>query len=623
MSSLSNPLKGAYQKVCLFRGEQLIQEGKPSDGTAMMDKSLRYPIDKGIEARAYFWKGEHAHDQQHYNESIRLFDQYFKSMSAARDVPVNQELYIGHYNQGYNYLRLGDYPKAQQHFEECLSGIRNMPAASGQVAFVRHQLYPDAVLRTGDCAFKRNQYEVANQYYQEAIRHKYQGHDYAEYQSAIIKGLQNKPTEKVTLLEGLIQGNAASPWADDALFQIGNTLHELNQIPQSIGAYERLVKYYPKSTLLEPALLKLGLISYNAGKFDQALTYYQSIFTYNPSPETAREAMSAIQEIYVNEWDQPDKYFAFAATIPGFEVSGTEQDSILYSAAEHHYAQGDYARAAESFAHYLKANPTGFYALKARFLQAESYSLLKRYDEALNAYEAVIKLGQSYYLPEALHKAALISYHQKEDMERAFTYYRDYIPHAPDAELQYESILGALRSAYKLEREDAVRELASRIVTHGRVTQDHKALAYYYRAKIAYKQSNYEAAYSDLNEVVKINSTELAAESRYLIADIYARHGDYVIAAKLAEEAARTNVGYPFWVAKSLILLSDIHFQQQDLLNARAILEAVIENMEGEEAIQKEAEERLDRVKTAEQNQSRLKSGSADTLELITPTKKD
>jgi TolA-binding protein len=113
-----------------------------------------------------------------------------------------------------------------------------MAAEPGQSSFIQSQIYPDAVLRAGDCAFKRAQYDIANQYYNEAINKKYPGSDYAEFQNAIIKGLQNKPAEKIQLMEEMVRDIPQSVWADDALFQIGDTYQDQSKIDEAIKAYE-------------------------------------------------------------------------------------------------------------------------------------------------------------------------------------------------------------------------------------------------------------------------------------------------------------------------------------------------------------------------------------------------
>ena len=624
IKTLTPALKGAYQKVCLYRAEQLIQEGNTVDALILLDKSLKQPVDKSIEARAYFWKGELAHHSGNYNESIKWYNQYFDAATSNASLPPQQSIPVAQYNQGYNYLRNANYTEAQKLFELAVTGVAAMKLEPGQANLLKNQVFPDAILRAGDCSFKRNQYDKANFYYDQAIQARYPGSDYAEYQKAIIKGLQKQPTEKIKLLEELIKDTPGSLWADDALFQIGNTYQDQNQVPKAIQAYDRLVNQYKeKSSLLLPALLRLGLLSYNSGQFEPALKYYKSIFQYNPDPETSREAMAGIQEIYVNELDEPDAYFEFAATMPGYTVSGTAKDSILYTVAENHYAQAEYTKAVESFQKYITEQPTGLYTLKAKYLRAESLSLLKRYEEALVGYETVIDQGPSIYYGPSLYKAALIAYNQTQDMSRAYKHYLAYIPLADTEEKSYEATLGALRCAYKLNKAKDVYTMSAKVISHPRATDDVRALANYYTAQTAMREHKLDTAMQSFNAIIRINSAELAAESRYQIASIYHLKGEPEVAGKLAEESARANVGYPFWVAKSLLLLADVQFAAGDLLNARAVTEAIIENFEGDEVIMKEATEKLEKIKQEEENVSRIKPQSGDTLELQPNPKKE
>ncbi len=623
MGVLSPVLKGAYQKVCLYRAEQLIQEGHTSEAGGLLDKSLTQPMDKTIEARAYFWKGQLAHLSGKYEESIKWFDKYFFIALQATKLPFNQSIPIAYYSQGYNYLRRDNFQEAQKTFERAVSGLEQANSMAEE-SKLKNQVYADAVLRAGDCAFKLNQYDQATKYYLIAISNNYIGSDYAKYQVALIKGLQNLRGEKIRLLEKLVAENPESSWADDALFQAGNTYHEDKQIEKAIQSYEKIVSdYSDHSPLLLPALLRLGVVTYNNNEYERSLKYYKQVFNYNPDPESSKEAIAAIQEIYVNVLEDPEAFFDFAEGVPGFNVTGSEKDSILYSAAENFYAVAEYQKAVASFGKYIQAYPEGVYSLKAKYLRAECLVLVKDYAAALAAFELVIQVGQSVYYSPSLYKAALIAYNDTHAWSKAYSYYTSYIPLADSEDKSFEAQLGALRSAYKMEDAQKVYAAGEAVLMHQRATDDYSALAHYDIAKMAYGEGNYEKALSSFNAVIRVNSADLGAESRYYIASIYEEKGEHELAAKLAEESARANVGYPVWVAKSLLLLSDIQFASGDLLNARAILEAIIENFQGNQEIMTEANQKLARVKVEEERVSRIKPQSGETLELQPNPKED
>ena len=81
-----------------------------------------------------------------------------------------------------------------------------------------------------------------------------------------------------------------------------------------------------KSNLVNPALLKLGLISYNQGNTSAAINYYKQVFANNPENEEAKDALAALEEIYVKDLGKPGEYFAFLETIPGYKVDNLKRD---------------------------------------------------------------------------------------------------------------------------------------------------------------------------------------------------------------------------------------------------------------------------------------------------------
>ena len=105
---------------------------------------------------------------------------------------------------------------------------------------------------------------------------------------------------------------------------------------------------------------------------------------------------------------------------------------------------------------------------------------------------------------------------------------------------------------------------------------------------------------------------ERTAEARYLRADTYYRQRQLDRAQTLALEANRESSGYPFWVAKTVILLSDVLRDKKDLYNARAALEALLENYKEDETLIAEARQKLARVEAEIAAGSRLNTQPSD-----------
>ena len=283
-NGLQNPrIQESYQKVTYFRGVQLVQENDLRAAEDLFKKSLDYPIDPKIKAQSIYWLGDIAFKEEQYTTSIRLTDQFLTLAKSMSGLPDEASIFTASYLQGYNYLKQKNYAAAAGFFREASEGIqRNYNFIRNEQ--VRGEILGDATMRTGDSFFKRNRYNDAIVFYDMAINRKYNNYVYAIYQKALIEGLRGKTTEKILALEQLVDEFPQSQYADDALFSLGSTFQEINQLPRAIPPLENLVNNYKKSSdLINQGYIKLGLVSYNLGDLQKSINYYKQIFYNNPT----------------------------------------------------------------------------------------------------------------------------------------------------------------------------------------------------------------------------------------------------------------------------------------------------------------------------------------------------
>ncbi len=598
----------AYQIVSLTGGMQLLQDNKIEEAEALFQKSLQYPVDQRSKAIAYYWLADIAHAQGDYNKSLNYVNQFMTLAKTMSNLPDESSIYTGNYLQGYNYFKLENYPTALQFFQECVEGIkRNRRFIRNQN--ITFQVLGDATLRAGDCHFKRNQYGNAVAYYDEAINARYPSFIYALYQKAIIEGLRGRTTDKILELERITDEFPNSEYADDALLQLGTTYQEIGKLNQATPPLQRLIRdYRTKSDLINQALIRLGLIAYNQGNLNGAINYYKQVFGNNPTPAEASLALSNLEEIYVEDLGQPAEYFAFLETVPGYKMDNYARDSINYRAAVTKFETGDYSRAIQAFTGYIQNFPNGNYLLDAYFQRGESYSVQRQYTEALRDYEQVVDRGQSRYYLKALEKAAIIAYNHELDFEGAFDLYTKLEAASPSDAQRFEAQLGALRSAYRIGNQEAVYELANKVVSNPNTTQDMSANAYYYLGKVAFDRGDYDSALTAFNQVIAKSDNEQTAEARYLTAYIYYLRRDLNQAQALTIQANKESSAYPYWVARSVLLLADVLAEKGDLYNARAALEALLENYNQDEEVVNTARTRLDQINKQIEESSKLNS---------------
>lgn len=606
----------SYQKVTYYRGVQLLQQGNLEEAKTHFEKSLQHPYDGQTKALAIFWLGDIAHQNGQYNASIRDINQFLTLAKTMNSLPDESSLFTANYTQGYNYLKQKNYTAALGFFQETVTSIkRNKSFIRNEE--LKNQVLGDATMRAGDCLFKRNRYNDAVRFYDEAINQRYSGFVYAIYQKAIIEGLRGRTTDKILALERIPRDFPNSEYADEALLQLGTTYQEIGQLNKAATPLKELVQNYRgKSDLINQGLIRLGLISYNQGNLETAINYYKQIFSNNPTPSEANLALSALEEIYVDDLGRADEYFSFLETIPGYKLDNFAKDSINFRAAESQFENANYPRAVESYTNYIRRFPNGRYLLPAYYHRGESYSVLKQYSEALRDYEYVIGRGASRYYVKALEKGAIIAYNHERNFAKSYDLYSQLEGAASSEDMRFEAQLGALRSAYRINNTSAVYNLAGKVANNPNASTGQISTANFYLGKLAFDNKDYDNALAAFNQVIQNSDNEQTAEARYLKAYIYYLRRDLETAQTLCINANKESSGYPYWVAQSIILLSDVLAEKGDLYNARAALEALLENYNEDPELVNKAQTKLAQINAQINRSSRLNSNpDSKTLE--------
>ena len=612
-------LRETEQRVLVLRGLQLLGAGEETEARLLLRRSLADASDAYHEALALYWLGDLAYRRGDYataDERLRAF-----LASAERlDAPLPDDANPGtaHYTLGYAALKRSDYPVALGHFQEAVAALRRRGRRGGGLSARLTRVLGDAVVRAGDANFKRNDYPAAERFYDEAIENRYAGYVYALYQKALVSGLTGEPTEKLIALETIADEHPRSEFADDALLELGDTYLRINQLKRAAQALARIVDDLPDSPLRNEALLQLGLVSLNRGDPATAIGYYEQVFANQPRASEVRRADAALQEIYVDELGRPDDYFAFLETVPGFKLDASVRDSITYSGALARYRTGDLEAAVEQFTRYLAEFPRGGYADEALFRRGDTYVALERYEAAQADFEALAQRGEGRYYAQALDRAARIASDEEEDYAKANRYYTRLLE--VTGELPPELQLPALRAAYVSGDAATVATLTDVVAADSSLTDGERATAEFYRGKIAYDARDYDAALTRFNAVIRAApDTEAAAESRYLVARIYYLQRELELAENITVAAQRQSSAYPYWVARSTLLLIDLFADRGDFLAARAVAEGLVANYRGDEELEAEAAAKLVEIRRAAEADSRVTAVDTSVVELAEP----
>lgn len=608
---VSHQLFEAYQKVSYYKALQAIRNEDLATAIDDLKKAIKTDRDLSVTAQSYYWLAEIAQRQGNFQESSHRLIKYFLLIKGVEEIAGQAAPAFAHYMQGYNYIKLDEYQAAFDEFSACLTSVRDEKEVDEKIKW---QVYINSKLRAADCALKTRQYDIALEHYQYIIDSKNRFTPYALFQKAIIQHLNRNIYGAISILQKVVQDYPGSDMVGLSLMHLGDMYMEMEEPSKAYDAYLGLVNSELNGNeMVNKAYLKLGLLAYNLGDMDKSTGFYKSVLENNPSGNERKEALDALEEIYINDLNKAGEYVDLAVSLGGVRLENLYRDSLIYTAAHNSFEKDSLNRALQQFTAYLDSFPQGYFAVEAHFYRGQSNLSVKKYKEAYDDFAYVVDLGPGEYYVESCFNAALISFNYTKRFSKALKHYRALEEVLESEVKKYDAQLGALRSAFRINDLYGVRQFSAKVINNSQASAREVASAHYFLGKVAYKNAKYDEAIQAFNRVINgYKNSTLAAESRYMIALIYYEREEYGIAEELCQNANSQNSAYPYWVAKSLILLSDILVKKDDLFNARAALEATIENYQEDASIVNEAKAKLDEVIERQNAASRLEQESKD-----------
>ena len=128
--------------------------------------------------------------------------------------------------------------------------------------------------------------------------------------------------------------------------------------------------------------------------------------------------------------------------------------------------------------------------------------------------------------------------------------------------------------------------VATQLLDQTDITEPVRQEALYYRAKTNFQNQQYGLSIVDLSPLAKEVRTAIGAEAKYLLAEAYFQLGSIELAEQEVMSFTQMQTSQQYWLAKSLILLSDINIQRGDVFQAKQYLLALQANYRQEDDIQ-------------------------------------
>lgn len=581
MDNLTFEQKQAYQRMAYFRGVELFNSGEKAKALKKFEQSLSFPLQAEYIALCHYWSGEALHSLGAFDQAVDAFERFLFASGSFR----LSEFENAYYALGYANYQLQNYSKAISWFRKYIKNASDTMKLN------------DVCLRAADAYYLSKKYDRAAVFYEQAEAVGAFDVDYAIYQQAQCYGLSAQEAKKQAALSQLIADYKESPYVDDAKYTLAETYLLNKRTQEGMDLLTAVITEHPFSPLVKTALLKLALFQYNTSQSEQAIASFKQVIEDFPATSESEEALVGLKNVYV-ESGEVQSYFDYVSKLSDVSVSASAQDSITYEAAEMLYGKGEAKRALFAFQNYLERFPKGLFALPAHYYSAEILDALGK-EEALKEYIAVLEWKQNQFTERSLAQAARIEFTQF-DFAISAMHYTQLLAQAQDKSLQREATIALLECQLALENEKAIIEAAEKVMRLDKLSDELQLKARLVLANFAFKQSEYHLANKHYEWIAAATTADAGAEAKYQLAFILYLQEEWKAAESCIFALSEQYVN-DYFVAKAFVLLAKIYQEQGNLFQAKATLESVIDNHEGEE-LTRLAKERLNEIVQTEES---------------------
>tara|TARA_R110002050_G_scaffold204327_2_gene339745 strand:+ start:51635 stop:54850 length:3216 start_codon:yes stop_codon:yes gene_type:complete len=559
--SLDPRLRAVYQQLEFNLAVEQFQNGNYSDSRVSFTQSQTQPENKDLVAQATYWIAESYYRQDLYSFAIKEFNLFLFEPRAF----ILPEFKIANYGIGYAYYQNREYLSAAKWFRKYLTYSDTSPTR-------RH----DALLRTGDCYFISKNYLLSEEYYQKAFAEGGRNADYALYQYALTEGLLNKKAEQNASLEKLLADYPESTYSKGALYELGKNYMVSGTNDKAFANFALVINGDMNSPYRKKALEGTGLLYYNENNPTKALEIYKQIVQEYPTYAESKTSLNQIQTIYKTT-GEIDSYEAYISSLDFMDISNGELDSLTYSSAEDFYLDNNQAKAVPLFIKYLEKFNHPIFANRAHFYLAESQYKSNQLEEALPNYAFNVVTNDPVFYYPSLKRAAEISYKLKQ-YGFALAYFEKLKISTINTDELIEMHWWSFKSASKIDSNQVVIKEGTYLLSDTSIDAQREAEVKFTMAKSYQQMGDTTNAFRLYTNVTKISQEEKSAESLYRMAEMRYNAQQLDSSEALIYELAQHTPTYADWLAKGLILLSDIYVVQEDYFQARTTLESIIAN---------------------------------------------
>lgn len=568
-------LKTAYQVIAYDRAVELMANEKYQDAINAFELVSKYPMSDKISAQAAFWTADCYFRLGQYDKSLQKYDA-FLGMPATYTTGLRDDAL---YNKGYGYLAKGtetDYLRAK----ECFQAYVGSTTAKDKVKKAdAHMRLADEYYRVGAKANDggaSDRMAIAN--YKAAIDLKAGNEDRAYYYMARTYGFlgtaASKDEKTKSLLE-IINNYPNSKYVQNSVWELAITYFNAGTYDKAERYFKQIINDYPSSAAVKDCHHYIGEIAYKRGQYELAEQQFKKVLNeYVNNDQVCKREVNSLADVYRAQ-NNLSKIETLSSLYSCADSISNNVESEYYDLAFSSYEDSSYTKALQQFDTYLSKYPNGKYKLDAMNFKADILYRQGKEAEATAVYLQVLEGPDNDYTELASMRAAKFLYNNKRYSE-ALPCYEKLERVAVKPEYQASARVGQMRCHYIFENYLNAAQYADKVLLTP-LSTDLKLEAEYIRGISLTKSNRFDDGLASLEYVVKNTTTSKCAEAKYWIAYGYFQKENLEKTDQVVRELLKIKPKYDYWIAKGLILQTQVLIKQDNLFQAEQTIKSVID----------------------------------------------
>ncbi len=561
-------IDAAYQRVTFNKGAELFNKDQYAESLTQFQKSLSRPQDADLMVAGHFWSGEAQSALLNYSAAIQAYSAVFREAKNKDDFYTRSR-----YGIGYAYYNNKEYDKAATHFREYINTV-------GKNA----RYYADALTRLADCQYVSKNFDEAIQLYTTALSHSEAEKDYILFQKANALNFSGKDEEARRTFDELTSKYPNSRYADNAMYQRADVDFEKGNYSAAITGFTRVIESKMGSGVVPFALQKRAQAYSNLQQYDKAIADYQQILNQHPNSKVANSALLGLQETLASA-KRSDELGEYLEKYRRANPQDNSTESIEFDAAKSLYLSEKYPQAIRSFETFMRNYPQSLQNYDARYFMGDAYFRTNDRPNAMRYLQQVVTEGKSQYMNRTLSRLADLELAAKNYVSAA-GFYRRLQTVSQSKKDQTTALAGLMESYFQIPNYDSARYFATQVVATGGTSPSSVNKAMLYKGKTYYLQANYDKAIEELLSAANSAQDISGAEAQYLVADALYKQKKYKESLDMCFAVNDKFGAYEKWRGKAFLLVSDNYVALDELFQAKATLQSVIENATDKEIIE-------------------------------------